>query len=140
MSYPFIDTDVLIRFLTGDDPAKQSEAADLLQKVRDGKFTVAAPDTVIADAVYVLSSPRLYKQPRARVQQLLSPLIQLPHFKVHNRRTVLRALRLYATTNPDFGDAMIVAAMGQQGSTILYSYDTDFDGLPSITRQTPASA
>ena len=140
MTYPYIDTDVLIRFLTGDDPAKQAEADALLQQVANGQLTIAAPDTVIADAVYVLSSPRLYKLPRTQVQALLSPLVRLRHLRIQNRRQVLRALDLYGSTNLDFGDALIVASMEQAGSDTLYSYDTDFDRVPGVTRLSPAES
>ena len=138
MTRPYIDTDVLIRFLTGDDPVKQAEADALLQKVANGDLTFAAPDTVIADAVYVLSSRRLYNLPRAQVQALLSPLVRLRHFRVQNRRQVLRALDVFGSTNLDFSDALIVASMEQAGSETVYSYDTDFDRIPTITRRSPS--
>ena len=137
MTIPFGDTDIVIRLLTGDDPAKQAAAKALFQRVEDGSLTIGAPVTVIADAVYVLASPRLYRLPRAQVQALLVPLVRLPHFRVRNRRGVLRALDLYATTNLDFGDAFIVATMEQQGTRELYSYDADFDRIPGIVRRTP---
>lgn len=140
MSDPFVDTDVLIRLLAKDDLRKQAEAAALFESVEAGKLTLAAPDTVIADAVYVLSSPRLYNQSRADVAAMLSPLVRLPGFKVENRAAVLRALALYASTKLDFGDALLVAAMEQSGSSVLYSYDTDFDRIPTITRRSPGAA
>ena len=140
MTDSFVDTDVLIRLLAKDDPKKQAEAAALFQAVEAGKLTLAAPDTVIADAVYVLFSPRLYNIPRAEVAAMLTPLVRLPGFEIANRRALLRALDLYATTNLDFGDALIVAAMEQQGSKIVYSYDTHFDRIPAITRRSPGRA
>jgi len=137
MADPFIDTDVIIRLLSRDDLVKQEAAAVLFEAIKVGKLKVAAPDTVIADAVYVLSSPRLYNLPRSEVSELLSPLVRLPGFKVENRADVLRALELYASTKVDFSDALIVAAMEQVGSQILYSYDTHFDRLQGITRVEP---
>jgi len=137
MTTPFIDTDVIIRFLSGDDLDKQARAAALWERVRAGELALAAPDTVIADAVFVLGSPRLYHLPRPEVRDLLSPLVRLPGFRLKNRRAVLRALDLYATANLDFGDALIVALMEQAGAQAVYSYDTDFDRIPGITRQEP---
>jgi len=137
MPHPFIDTDVIIRFLTGDDPQKQAAATALFEQVEQGLLTVAAPDTVIADAVYVLSSPRLYHQARSAVQELLSALVHLAHFQVQNRPAVLRALELYGSTKLDFGDTLIIASMEQQHSQVLYSYDADFDRFDGITRQEP---
>jgi predicted nucleic acid-binding protein len=134
---PFVDTDVIIRLLTGDDPGKEAEAVALFQAVEAGQVSLLAPDTVIADAVYVLSSPRLYNLPRLQIQALLMPLLRLPGFNVRNRRSLIRALELYATTRLDFGDALIVASMEQGGSRVLYSYDTHFDHIPSVDRRSP---
>jgi len=137
MTQPFIDTDVIIRFLTGDDLEKQAAATDLFEQVEQGLLTVQAPDTVIADAVYVLSSPRLYHIARTDIQEMLAVLVRLPQFHVQNRWSVLRALDLYASTKLDFGDALIIASMEQQGSQVLYSYDADFDRFEGITRREP---
>ncbi|MDP8921581.1 MAG: PIN domain-containing protein [Chloroflexota bacterium] len=139
MTVPYIDTDALIRFLTGDDPVKQADVRALLRRVANGDLIVAAPDTVIADAVYVLSSRRLYDLPRAQVQALLTPLVQLHGFHLDNRRQVLRALDLFGATNLDFGDALIVASMEHAGSRTLYSYDRDFDRIPTVERIPPPS-
>lgn len=102
-----------------------------------GNLTVAAPETVIADAVYVLASRALYGLPRAQIAAMLTALVRLPHFQVRNRRSILDALGLYATTNLDFGVAMIVTAMRHAGSQELYSYDTDFDRIVGIRRREP---
>ena len=88
MTQPFIDTDVIIRFLTGDDPEKQAASSALFEQVEQGLLTIAAPDTVIADAVYVLSSPRLYHLARNEVQELLTALAHLSHFQIQNRTAV----------------------------------------------------
>jgi predicted nucleic acid-binding protein len=138
MTIPYIDTDVIIRLLTGDDPAKQEAAATLFRHIEDGSLTVAAPDTVIGDAVYVLASPRIYNLARTQVAALLTSLVRLSHFHVQNRRTVLTALQLYGTTNGlDFGDAMIAAAMQENSSGEVYSYDRHFDRIPGIQCREP---
>lgn len=137
MTKPFIDTDVIIRFLTGDDLQKQAAATTLFEQIEQGILTVVAPDTVIADAVYVLSSPRLYHVARDEIRELLTTLVRLSHFQVQNRFCVLRALELYASTKLDFGDTLIIASMEQQNSRILYSYDTDFDRIQGIARREP---
>jgi predicted nucleic acid-binding protein len=123
--------------VTGDDPQKQAAAAALFRQVETGVLTLRAPDTVIADAVFVLSSPRIYHLARARVRTELATLLGFAALKVHNRRLLLRALDIWATTNLDFGDAMLVATMERRGDTDLYSYDHDFDRIAGIARQEP---
>ena len=138
MTDPFVDTDVIIRLLTQDDPLKEAQAAALFERVEAGALTLQAPDTVIADAVYVLASPRLYHRSRPEVRDLLTPLGRLPGVQVRNKRVVLRALEVYGGANVDFGDAMIVAAMELDGADILYSYDRDFDRFPQVKRLEPS--
>ena len=137
MPLPYADTDIIIRLLTGDDPAKQAAAADLFKRVERGELTVTAPTTVIADAVFVLSSRRLYALPRDQVAALLLPLVRLPHFRLRNRRAILAALALYGSSNLDFGDCLIIASMRQDRSQTLYSYDADFDSVAGVQRQEP---
>lgn len=137
MSAPYVDTDVLIRLLTGDDPAKQAAARTLFTAVEEGRLTVAAPESVIADAVFVLSSPRRYRLPRPRITTLLGSLVRLPHFRVHNRPIVARALDLYGSTGLGFGDALLVATLERQGGGALFSYDAHFDRFAAIERREP---
>ena len=84
MNGEFIHTDVILRLITGDDPVKQAAAEALFQQVEVGTLTVRAPDTVIADAVFVLTSPRLYALPRALVRDKLAHLLRLANLMVHN--------------------------------------------------------
>jgi predicted nucleic acid-binding protein len=137
MSEPFVDTDVIIRLITGDDPVKQTAAETLFRQVANGTITLRAPDTVIADAVYVLASPNLYRRNRSHIRDQLGYLLRLQNFKVHNKRLLLRALDVFAGTSLDFGDAMLVATMRRRGSSDLYSYDHDFDHVTGIRRVEP---
>jgi predicted nucleic acid-binding protein len=140
VSDPHVDTDVIIRLLTGDDPAKQAQAAELFQDIEDGKLTARAPVTVIADAVFVLCSKRLYNMPRPEASAALTRLVRISGFQVDRRRTVTAALALFGSTRLDFGDCMLIASMRETGSTVLYSYDTDFDRFPPIMRHEPGRA
>lgn len=137
MSLPYIDTDVLIRYVTGDDPQKQSRSAALLSQVEAGTLTLAAPVTVFADAVFVLSSKNLYHLPHSQVAAMLMPVVRLSHLKVKNRRALIEALDLYGSSALDFGDCMIIASMKQARSNVVYSYDRGFDRVIGITRREP---
>jgi predicted nucleic acid-binding protein len=140
LTAPHVDTDVLVRFITGDDPAKQLAAARLFRRVAAGLLRVSAPATVVADAVYVLASPRTYGFDRPRVRAALAPLLELAGFDVAERQILRRALDVYvAHAHLDFGDAAIVASMQLSGATDLYAYDRDFDRVPGVTRIEPTT-
>ncbi|MGH2457621.1 MAG: PIN domain-containing protein [Chloroflexota bacterium] len=137
MNVSYVDTDVIVRFISGDDPVKMRAATTLFTAVEEGKQTLSCPVTVIADAVYVLTSRHLYALDRGLVASALSALVSLPRFRVAQRPIVQRALDLFAGTRLDFGDAMIVATMEHAGVATLYSYDGDFDRFSTIQRQEP---
>jgi predicted nucleic acid-binding protein len=133
-----VDADVVIRLLTGDDPSKQRAAAQLFARVERGEIRLRTPSTTIADAVYVLTSRRLYGWSQRQVQAALGPLVMLPAFEVAERETVARALALFAAqARLDFGDAMVAASAQETGGTDVYSYDRDFDRVPGIRRLEP---
>lgn len=135
---PAIDTSVIIRLVTGDDSVKQARARTLFKKIESGDLTVIAPLTVIADCVYVLTKPGAgYNLTNAEAVGLLLPILRLPHFRVDNRKMVMRALNLCASRNIDFGDAYIAATLEHIGSDTVYSYDQDFDRLKGIIRKEP---
>ncbi len=138
MTHPCCDTSIIIRLITGDDAAKQARASALFEQVEQRILSLAAPDTVIADAVFVLTSRRLYNLRRAEVAAKLTTLVRLANFHVENRDAVLRALNLFgATSHLDFGDTLIIAQMQQSGEQTVYSYDIDFDEIPGVTRREP---
>ncbi|MBI2596643.1 PIN domain-containing protein [Candidatus Daviesbacteria bacterium] len=134
---PYVDTDVIIRLITHDDPKKQEAAAKLFGKVENGELILTAPDTVIADAVFVLSSPRLYNLPRTEIRDVLTSLLRYTNFKVDNKQAVINALDLYASTNLDFGDCILIALTAQTEAREIYSYDRDFDKIQGIVRIKP---
>src|SRR5579871_5261439 len=135
----FIDTNIIIRLLTGDDPERQAACAALFAHIEKGDITATTSDIVIAECVFVLSSPRLYNLSHQEVAALLTPLLQLFSFTVRNRQILLRALRIFADTQKlDFEDAHTIATLEQAKTTQLLSYDTDFDDFPFITREEPA--
>lgn len=137
MAEPYLDTNIIIRLLTGDDLEKQQRAKRLFERIEQKEVQVTAPLTVIADTVYVLSSPKYYQLPRNEIVALLTPLLRLPGFRLRTRDVILQALEVYATHNFDFTDAVIYASMLHSRSKIVYSFDEDFDDLPEITRQEP---
>jgi len=133
-----LDANVIISFLTGDDPQRQEPCNVLFEQIERGEVQAGIPDVIIAEVVYVLSSPKTYNLPRQEIAELLTPIISLSHIDVHNRPVLLRTLRIYAESRElDFPDAYLVAAMEDTKEHTLISYDTDFDQFPNINRTEP---
>ena len=133
----FLDTNVLIRYLTQDNPDQSQRAYNLLQRVDTGRLTVTTSEAVITELVHVLSSRILYNLPRDLIRTHVTTVITLRGLKLPYKRTYLRALDIYASTNLDFVDAINVAHMEWQKLTNIISFDRDFDKMPGISRHEP---
>jgi predicted nucleic acid-binding protein len=133
----FLDTNVILRYLTRDDPKKAEDCYELFQKVKRGEIELTTCEAVIAEVVYVLSSHSLYNLPRNEIYSLLFPIINLYGFRMPLKRLYLRALDIYASKNVDFEDALCFAHMEKRQIKEIYSYDSDFDKLEELKRLEP---
>ena len=133
----FVDANIFIRHLTGDDPNKAQACFELFKRAGANEVTLTTTEAVVAEVVFVLSSKRLYNLPREKIRELLYPLLKLPGLRLPQRKTLLRALDLYVSYQTDFEDALVVAQMERQKISELYSYDREFDDMSGITRLEP---
>ncbi len=132
-----LDTNILIRHFTRDDPAKADRALALLERVARGQETLTTTPVVVFETIFTLE--RSYKVPRERIREQLLSVLTLRGLSLPNKSRYYRALDLYVQYPPlSFADVFNVAAMETQGLTELYSWDTDYDKVPGITRLEPA--
>lgn len=132
----FIDANIFIRYLTGDDAIKAKQCLGLFRQVKQNEVTITTSEAIIAEVVYVLSS-KMYKLSRSDIVVRLRPLLTLSSLKLPYRKVFLRALELYAHHTVDFEDCLTAAHMERQKITNIYSYDKDFDTIASIKRLEP---
>jgi predicted nucleic acid-binding protein len=133
----FVDANVFLRFLTRDDPVKAERVKTLLERAQRSEITLLTSESVIAELVFVLSSPRLYNLSRGQVRAVLLPIVLLKGLSLPGREVFLRALDLYAETAMDFIDALVVARMEEKGVTEVYSYDEHLGRIEGIRRLEP---
>ena len=134
----FVDTNIFIRLLAADDEKKSEACFRLFQRVQRGEESVTTAEAIIAEVVYVLSSPSLYHLSHEDISARLRPILSLRGLQLRYKRTYLRALDLYAA-HPflDFEDALAVAHMERHGISEIVTYDRDFDRIPNLTRIEP---
>lgn len=138
----FLDTNIILRYVTQADPSQPhlvqqaQQARAILSQVETGSITVITSEGVIIEAVQVLSSKVLYNLPRQDIQRHLTNILRLRGLKIANKRTYLRALDLYAGHSfLDFVDALNIAHMERAKTGAILSFDRDFDRIPGVTRQ-----
>jgi predicted nucleic acid-binding protein len=135
----FLDTNILLRYLTRDHPVHSELARQLIERLQTGAATVVTSETVIVEAVIVLASPRLYALPRAEIREHLRGILLLPGLVVEHKGALLRALDIHVAVNMDFGDALSVAHMERLGIRRINSFDRGFDRIAGIERIGPSA-
>ncbi len=135
----FLDTNVILRYLTRDDEAKAQACFQLFQRVKQGREELLTCEAIVTEVAYVLSSSRgPYHLSHEEIRTRLLPILTLRGLKLPQKRVYLRALDLYASSPfLDFEDALAAAHMEQRGVTEIVSYDRDFDRLSGLERVEP---
>jgi predicted nucleic acid-binding protein len=136
------DANIFLRHLvkptTDLDRIKSEACRALFERLRDGSEEATTTEAVLAEVIFVLVSPRQYGLAPAEITARLKPLIALPGLKIPRKRLYLRALDLFSShTRLDFEDALSAAIVERFDPPELYSYDTDFDRIPGVTRIEP---
>ena len=120
---PFIDTSILVRYLTGDPPQMAEQAAHLLEADREFQVT----GVVLAETAYVLTT--VYRVPREIVVDHLISLIHRRNITTHglDKTIVISALLLCRPSHRiSFADALIWASARSAGAAVVYSFDERF--------------
>ncbi len=135
MSAYFIDTNILLRYLTRDDEQKAQRTLNLLMKVERGEEKVITSSLVIFETIFTLQ--RFYKVPRPRIKELILPIISLRGLQLPGKNVYYQAFDLYISKNISFADAYNAAYMLSEKVSNIYSWDTDFDKIEGIVRLEP---
>lgn len=132
----WLDTNIILHYLTNNDPLKGAACFDLFQRVGRGEESLATTEAIIAEVTYVLTSQ--YRLSHSEITSRLQPIVTLRGLRLSEKQTVLRALEYFgASSRLDFEDALSVAHMERLGISEIVSYDRDFDRVTGIVRQEP---
>lgn len=131
----FLDTSLLIRYFSGDNPHKADRCEKLFQRAKAGHLTLWVSPLVIAETVWVLS--KKYLMSRTDLGEKIRRLLNTSHILCDEAPLMLAAVNLYESSAMSFIDAYHAIVLPARGISELYSYDTDFDHIPGITRREP---
>jgi predicted nucleic acid-binding protein len=129
----FVDTNVLVRHLTGDPPELAARATAFLQTRTELLLT----DLVAAEVVDVLES--FYEAPRADVAVAMRSLVAFDSVVCVDPAVLLRAVEVYATDRVDFAEAYLVACAESTGVGRIASFHRSIDRVGTVERVEPPS-
>ena len=117
----FVDTNVFVRYLTGDDEEKASAFERLLVQSESGKIRLVTSKIVITELVWILES--FYKLKSSVIVELIRAILNTEGLRIKGSDLIEKTLDIYESQNIDYNDAHIIAYMHANHIETLYSFD-----------------
>ena len=127
----FIDTNILVRHLTGDPPTMAAKATRYLELASDLLLT----DLVVVETIYVLES--FYEAPRSQIADAIRSLVAFDSIVTVDPALLLRAVEVYEVDRLDFAEAYLVANAESTGVNRVASFDKSIDRVTTVERIEP---
>lgn len=128
----FVDTNVLVRHLTGDPPHLAARATAFLST----DVVLLLTDLIVAETAYVLES--YYETPRPQVAASLRSMVTFDRMLCVDAPLLLRAIEVYETHRLDFAEAYLVACAESSGIGAVASFDQSIDRVRTVERLEPS--
>ena len=125
-----LDTNVLVRYLTQDDPVQSPQATDIVER----RLTEENPGFVsivaMVETVWVLD--RAYRLGTLEIAATIERLLQADMLVVENEQEVFAALIALKEGQGSFADAVIAALGAKAGCSHTLSFDREALRLPGF--------
>ncbi len=128
-----LDTNVLVRYLTNDDPRQSKIAAAAIRARCTSENPGFINLIVLCEMVWVLE--RAYGYRRSLIADTINTLCQTPQLSVEQADVVIRAVQIYRQGRADMADCLIGLLNAAQGCSATMTFDKaaatfpEFDGL-----------
>jgi predicted nucleic-acid-binding protein len=99
-----LDTNIVVRYLTHDDPAQTTAAVSVMDSLSSDSPGFLSL-IVIAELVWVLETSYRFK--KKEVEQVLEALLRSKELVIERAEIVAQALRKFSASRADFADCLI---------------------------------
>lgn len=116
-----IDTNILIRFLVGDDPDQAQVVYNLFKKIELNKTELFVSLLVVLEFLWVLES--VYQIERNNIIDSLADLILMPILKFENIEAIQKIIIAAKNSKYDLSDLLIAHASSSYGCEKVFTFD-----------------
>lgn len=116
-----IDTNVLIRFLIGDDELQTKKVYKIFKKAESQKNELFVPLLVILELIWVLES--VYDIPRIDILDSIRELILMPILKFEHQSALQQFIHAAQGNKYDLSDLLIAHSANAQGCEAVITFD-----------------
>jgi len=115
-----LDTNVLVRYVTQDDPVQSAKASELIESL-----TAFAPGFVslvsVVELIWVLQS--CYQSAKGDVVTVLETLLRTRELTIEHAEIIWQALRRFTASTADFADCLIERCAHAAGCEYTATFD-----------------
>lgn len=115
-----LDTNVLVRYITQDDPKHAPLATRLIESL-SAEAPGFVSQVVLVETAWVLES--CYDADATRIATVVETLLNVESIVVDEAEVVWRALRQFKQAGGDFADALVSTLAQRAGCKTTYSFD-----------------
>lgn len=126
-----LDTNVLVRFVTGDDPGQADLARELILGAEREAAQLHVSTLVVTELAWVLGS-RSYGYTRQEIVEVLELILDSRVFAVQDRDLVRRALAGCRSGEGDFADLLIGEQDARAGCAETLTFDRRLARRPGL--------
>ncbi len=116
-----LDTNVLIRFLVGDDTIQAQKVYDLFKRAEAGKEQFWVPLMVVLEMIWVLES--VYDIPRKEIIGALHELLSMPILKFESFSALKNFVAAARESTFDLSDILIAHSAKSHGCDCVLTFD-----------------
>lgn len=126
-----VDTNILVRYLTQDDPTQARRVDAVLAEAFDENDNVYVDHVVLCELVWVLDTRYHYE--KSEVISALDDLFDTVLFEFEDRSLLRGALDAYRNGSADFSDYVIGLRNARAGCDHTVTFDRALKAHPSFT-------
>jgi predicted nucleic-acid-binding protein len=125
-----LDTNVLVRYLTHDDPAQYARAAAFIDAATEQGEQFLINTAVLCELVWVLATA--YDYSRDEIARALEQMFATAQFDIERLDEARQALRDFRATKADFSDALIGRINRSLGTEHTVTFDRNLKSLETF--------
>lgn len=116
-----IDTNILVRFLVGDDPDQANAVYNLFKKIEEDKRQLFVSLLVVLELLWVLEA--VYKIKRNKIIASLADLILMPILQFENLEAIQNFIIESKNTRYELSDLLIANTSSFYGCEAVLTFD-----------------
>jgi predicted nucleic-acid-binding protein len=116
-----LDTNILVRYLTEDDPVQSAKATEILERRLTGKNPGFVSVVAMVETVWVLD--RAYFLTAREIATAIERLLQIDVLAIENEQEVFTAMVALKQGRGSFADALIAELGTRVGCTRTLTFD-----------------